>query len=80
MKNITGYDGQAYYYAASDPFIKTNFYSIDLKKYQRFLYPFLAHILAFGNKRFLPWTLLIVNIISILAGTLFLSNATIITI
>ena len=73
MENITGYDGQAYYYAASDPFIKTNFYSIDLKKYQRFLYPFLAYILAFGNKIFLPWTLLIVNIISILVGTLFLS-------
>ncbi|MFH1905584.1 MAG: hypothetical protein ABIK53_08725 [bacterium] len=73
MKNISGYDGQAYYYAASDPFIKTNFHRIDLKKYQRFLYPFLAYILAFGNKALLPWTLLIVNIISILVGTLFLS-------
>ncbi|MDO9464839.1 MAG: hypothetical protein Q7J67_06030 [bacterium] len=73
MKNISGYDGQAYYYAASDPFIKTNFHRIDLKKYQRFLYPFLAYILAFGNDALLPWTLLIVNIISILVGTLFLS-------
>ncbi len=74
MKDISGYDGQAYYYAASDPFIKTNFHRIDLKKYQRFLYPFLAHMLAFGNNALLPWTLLIVNIISILAGTLFLSK------
>ncbi|MBU0478369.1 hypothetical protein KKC91_07360 [bacterium] len=73
MKNISGYDGQAYYYAASDPFIKTNFHRIDLKKYQRFLYPFLAYILALGNKALLPLTLLIVNIISILVGTLFLS-------
>ena len=73
MKNISGYDGQAYYYAASDPFIKTNFHRIDLKKYQRFLYPFLAYILAFGNNALLPWTLLIINIISILVGTLFLS-------
>ncbi|MCK5595719.1 hypothetical protein KAI19_06025, partial [bacterium] len=74
MENTSGYDGQAYYYAASDPFIRTDFHRIDFKKYHRFLYPFLAHTLAFGDKRLLPWTLLIVNIISILAGTLFLSK------
>ncbi|MCK4859048.1 MAG: hypothetical protein KAS87_00630 [Candidatus Omnitrophica bacterium] len=73
MENISGYDGQAYYYAASDPFIKTDFHRIDLKKYQRFLYPFLAHILAFGRRSLLPYSLLIVNIFSILIGTLFLS-------
>ncbi len=73
MKDISGYDGQAYYYAASDPFIKTNFHRIDLKKYQRFLYPFLAHMLAFGRKTLLPYSLLIINILAILIGTLFLS-------
>jgi hypothetical protein len=73
MKDTSGYDGQAYYYTASDPFIKTNFHRIDLKKYQRFLYPFLAHILAFGRRSLLPYSLLIVNILAILIGTLFLS-------
>ena len=73
MKDSSGYDGQAYYYAASDPFIKTNSHRIDFKKYQRFLYPFLAHILAFGRKNLLPYSLLIINILAILIGTLFLS-------
>jgi len=72
MENTSGYDGQAYYYAASDPFIRTDFHRIDLKKYHRFLYPFLAHIFAFGKKNLLPYSLLIINILAILIGTLFL--------
>ncbi len=72
MKDTSGYDGQAYYYIGADPFIRTGLYSMGFR-YQRYLYSFLAHLLAFGNRALLPWTLLIVNIISILVGTLFLS-------
>ena len=72
MKDTSGYDGQAYYYIGADPFIKTGLYKIGFR-YQRYLYPFLAHILAFGRKTLLPYSLLIINILAILIGTLFLS-------
>ena len=72
MKDTSGYDGQAYYYIGADPFIKTGFYRIGFR-YQRYLYPFLAHLLAFGKRTLLPYSLLIINILAILIGTLFLS-------
>src|SRR3989338_5411494 len=34
--------------------------------YQRFLYPFLAFILAFGNIAWLPWTFLLISVFSLL--------------
>ena len=71
MKDTSGYDGQSYYYIGADPFIKTGLYKIGFR-YQRYLYPFLAHIFAFGKKNLLPYSLLIINILAILIGTLFL--------
>ena len=72
MKDTSGYDGQSYYYIGADPFIRTGLYLIGFR-YQRYLYPFLAHILAFGRRTLLPYSLLAINILAILIGTLFLS-------
>jgi hypothetical protein len=39
-------------------------------RYQRILYPILAHFLAIGNKDLIPWMLILINMISLVLGTL----------
>jgi len=61
-----GYDGQLYYFMAQD--YRNN---VDGLRYQRIIYPTLAKIFAFNLDQFIPYTLILVNLASILIGTFF---------
>jgi hypothetical protein len=66
----TGYDGQFYYRLALHPFTATQFgdgIRIDNPPYrqQRILYPLLSHALAFGNPRWVPWSMIAVNYLAV---------------
>ena len=65
-----GYDGQAYYYVAMDPFMSTGLYR-DGYRQQRVLYPLLARIAAFNDGRGLPYSLYYVNLLALGAGVYF---------
>jgi hypothetical protein len=67
-----GYDGQFSYYVARDPDPKTvePFLDVPAYRYQRILYPLLAHTLAFGRQEILPWALIGVNWIAHALATL----------
>lgn len=70
-----GYDGQFFYFIANDPFIKGDMYKrIDVPayRYQRILYPLLAHLAANGNVQRIPKMLVRINLYAILLGTLFI--------
>jgi len=67
QKNSMGYDGQHFYLIAIDP-LQQNVPS-DSFRYQRILYPLLAHLTALGNISLIPWTLYLINLLSIIFGT-----------
>ncbi|MEA1927851.1 MAG: hypothetical protein U9N73_06555, partial [Candidatus Auribacterota bacterium] len=70
-----GYDGQFYYYAARDPFIRgKSWRSMDVPvyRYSRILYPWLAALLALGNSGVIPYTLVLVNLAGVLLGSYFI--------
>lgn len=65
-----GYDGQFYYRLALHPFTSTQIEDgirIDNPPYrqQRILYPLLAHMLAFGDVRWVPWSMIVVNYLAV---------------
>jgi len=65
-----GYDGQYFGRIAFDPFdIKQESLGVKLDRpayrYQRILYPFLSWALAFGHSPLVPYTLILVNILSL---------------
>ena len=67
-----GYDGQYYYRLALDPLTDrpiAHGIRLDLPAYrqQRILYPVLARVLARGQDELIPWTLIAVNFIALLA-------------
>lgn len=67
-----GYDGQFYYRLALHPFSDrqtADGMKIDTPPYrqQRLLLPILAHLLALGHVKWIPWTLLAVNYLAICA-------------
>ena len=64
-----GYDGQFAYQIAKDPANAAPFLDEPAYRYQRILYPILAHVFAFGNTEVIPWLLIIINIISLVLGT-----------
>lgn len=69
-----GYDGQFFLYIARDPLLRGEGRRyIDIPAYRcgRILYPALAGILAGGSLHLLPYTLVLVNLISILLGSHF---------
>jgi len=65
-----GYDGQAYYLAAMDPFMSEGVYR-DAYRQQRILYPLASRVLALGNAQWLPYSMFLVNIIALAAGMFF---------
>jgi hypothetical protein len=67
-----GYDGQFSYWLAVDPLPAAAEPRLDVPayRYQRILYPLLARTLAFGQPAFIPWTLILVNLIAQVGGTL----------
>lgn len=72
-----GYDGQFYYYAAHDPLILTDTYRfIDSPayRYQRLMYPLIAHIISFGHKPLLPYVLILLNISAVAGGAYLIAR------
>jgi hypothetical protein len=67
-----GYDGQFAYYIAQDPLGAADKLDVSAYRYQRILYPLLARLLAFGNSTNLPWSLLLINVVALVAGTLLM--------
>jgi hypothetical protein len=68
-----GYDGQWFFYIAHDPLLREpdpeTFLDLPAYRYARILYPTLAWALALGQPAALPWTLLAVNLLAVLGGT-----------
>lgn len=73
-----GYDGQFVYYIARDPSTAASFIAagddIPAYRFQRILLPALGMVLSFGQDDLIPWTLLIVNLVSLAVGTALLEN------
>lgn len=66
-----GYDGQFYFYIAQDPFLRNQLIGPALDnslRYRRILYPLLAWALSLGQRRWLPYTLVAVNILACTAS------------
>ncbi len=67
-----GYDGQAYYYVAMDPFLAKGHFKSPYRQ-QRILYPLLSRIFALGDAGLLPHTMYLVNLVSLSLGIIFFS-------
>lgn len=67
-----GYDGQFVYYIAMDPDPGRIAPKLDVPayRYQRILYPMMARLLAGGDPRWIPWTLIVIAVAAHTAGTL----------
>jgi len=67
----SGYDGQFSYYIASnlDPETVEPMLDVPAYRYQRILYPLVAGALTIGIDGWLPWTLIIVGLLSLWGGT-----------
>jgi hypothetical protein len=64
-----GYDGQFAYQIARSPLAAAPFLDVPAYRYQRLLYPILAHLLAFGRPDVVPWVLIALNVAAITVGT-----------
>jgi hypothetical protein len=66
-----GYDGQFAYYVAIEPNPSKVASQLDVPayRYQRILYPLLARTIALGNTKWIPWTLILINIVSLIYAT-----------
>ncbi len=67
-----GYDGQFAYFIAIDPAPSSVVDRLDVPayRYQRILYPLAARVLGAGSSDLIPWTLIGVNLLAHLVGTL----------
>jgi hypothetical protein len=66
-----GYDGQFAYDIARDPAGGCRHCDVAPYRYQRILYPVLAWALALGQPVAVPWTLIVINVGALAAGTCF---------
>ena len=64
-----GYDGQFAYYIARDPLNGWQQCDVPAYRYQRILYPLLARALALGQTGLIPYTLPLLNVVALGAGT-----------
>jgi hypothetical protein len=65
-----GYDGQFAYQIAVNPTGAAPFLDIPAYRYQRIVYPLMARVLSLGNAAVVPWMMIVINIVSLLLGTL----------
>jgi len=75
LSGSRGYDGQFFYYAARDPFIRGQtgkYMDVPAYRYARILYPWLAALLACGRPGLIPFTLVLVNLAGVLMGSFFI--------
>ncbi len=68
-QGTTGYDGQFFYFIARDWAEAVPFIDGPSLRYMRILYPALARILALGKPEWVPWTLILVNLLAHSSGT-----------
>ncbi len=64
-----GYDGQFAYYIAREPLQGWQQCDVPAYRYQRILYPILARLLALGQQTWIPYTLPLINLVALGAGT-----------
>lgn len=64
-----GYDGQFVYYIARDPLGGWRHCDVPAYRYQRILYPLLARLMALGQEALIPYTLPLLNLAALAAGT-----------
>ncbi|HEX2907478.1 MAG TPA: hypothetical protein VHO69_11490 [Phototrophicaceae bacterium] len=69
-----GYDGQFVYYIARDPATAASIIDVPAYRFQRILLPILGRLLALGQEALLPWTLLVVNLVSLAVGAALLEH------
>jgi len=69
-----GYDGQFVYYIARDPSNAAQYLDVPAYRFQRILLPTLGRALALGQEGLIPWALLLINLISLAAGTWLLEQ------
>jgi hypothetical protein len=69
-----GYDGQFVYYIARDPSTAAQYLDVPAYRFQRILLPILGRMVAFGQESLIPWTLLLINLISLAGGTWLLEQ------
>jgi hypothetical protein len=67
------YDGQWYYFIALDPANAQYYVDDPAGRYAKFLYPLTARLLALGRANLIPYTLILVNLLAVVAGTLILA-------
>src|SRR5258708_1360963 len=72
IDKLEGYDGQFSYWLAIDPSPAAagSHFDVPAYRYQRILYPLLARALALCQSALVPWTLILVNLLAQVAGTL----------
>ncbi len=65
-----GFDGQFCYFIAMDPLHAAPYIDAPALRYERILYPLAARALALGDPALIPYTLVYVNALAMIAGTL----------
>lgn len=70
---LRAYDGQWYYFIAVDPLNAKDYVDDPLYRYTKILYPMTARALALGRANLIPYTMILVNWLSIVAGTVMLA-------
>ena len=68
-----GYDGQFGYFIALDPRNAYHYIDSPAYRYTRILYPMLARLLALGNARLIPYTLILINWLALAGGTFLIA-------
>jgi Gpi18-like mannosyltransferase len=76
LQGTQGYDGQFSLFIALDPDPQSVASHLDVPayRYQRILYPLLARLIAFGNNNLIPWTLILVNVLTHATATYLLAD------
>jgi hypothetical protein len=69
-ESVYGYDGQHYFYIAADPSHARDYVDAPGVRYARIGYPLVAGVGAGGSTGALPYSLLTVNLVAVLGGTL----------
>lgn len=69
-----GYDGQFTYYIAANPDTASQYIDVPAYRFQRILLPISGRILGLGQESFIPYTLLMVNLIALAGGTYILEQ------
>lgn len=71
-----GYDGQFNYFIAinPDPQVVAAHLDVPAYRYQRILYPILASVISQRNALLIPWSLLLIGVFSLAAGTYAVSE------